>query len=332
MGTCKGCLLTFPDNMIVDKYCFNCSKISNNSIKIEETKVEKVTEIVNSKTKGFMSMSFIMIFFLGFQGYFFGANDEISLISICLTSFLLFLTIHKIHVSSREILRINVKTDSWLYKFLTGKSFITIVTALSISLIASIILVTILKGMIINYGQIVVLFIIFIASFIIFSTVELFSIGQNYFKENLKEELALFANKFVVLISLVLIFNLIISIFITILDMDTFINSKVNLNNFIEGIILVDKNGSNFYSRIIINFYLFIDNLKIAVTNYGFTNILEIKKVDYFWTLFFTSLFFNFIKMFGFSFAFIYLQLSITELINKMQTINIKKGEQNENI
>jgi hypothetical protein len=299
---------------------------------MEEIKVEKITEVASAKTKEFMSMSFLMIFFLGFQGYFFGVDDEISLISICLTSLLLFITIHKIHVSSREILRLNVKTDSWLHKFLTGKSFFTIFTALLISLIASIILVTILKGMIINYGQIVVLFIIFIASFTIFSTVELFSIGQNYFKENLKEELASFANKFVVLISLVLIFNLIISIFITILDIDTFINSKVNLNNFIEGIILVDKNGSNFYSRIIINFYLFIDNLKIAVTNYSFTNILEINKADYFWTLFFSSLFFNFIKMFGFSFAFIYLQISVTELINKIQTKTIKKEEKNENM
>lgn len=299
---------------------------------MEEIKVEKITEVASAKTKEFMSMSFLMIFFLGFQGYFFGVDDEISLISICLTSLLLFITIHKIHVSSREILRLNVKTDSWLHKFLTGKSFFTIFTALLISLIASIILVTILKGMIINYGQIVVLFIIFIASFTIFSTVELFSIGQNYFKENLKEELASFANKFVVLISLVLIFNLIISIFITILDIDTFINSKVNLNNFIEGIILVDKNGSNFYSRIIINFYLFIDNLKIAVTNYSFTNILEINKADYFWTLFFSSLFFNFIKMFGFSFAFIYLQISVTELINKIQIKITKKGEKNENM
>lgn len=299
---------------------------------MEEIKVEKITEVASAKTKEFMSMSFLMIFFLGFQGYFFGVDDEISLISICLTSLLLFITIHKIHVSSREILRINVKTDTWLHKFLTGKSFFTIVIALLISLIASIILITILKGMIINYGQIVVLFILFIASFTIFSTVELFSIGQNYFKENLKEELASFANKFVVLISLVLIFNLIISIFITILDIDTFINSKVNLNNFIEEIIPVDKNGSNFYSRIIINFYLFIDNLKIAVTNYSFSNILEINKADYFWTLFFSSLFFNFIKMFGFSFAFIYLQISVTELINKIQIKITKKGEKNENM
>lgn len=201
-----------------------------------------------------------------------------------------------------------------------------------ISLIASIILVTILKGMIINYGEEKVLFIIFITSLVIFLTVELFTIGENCLKENLKDELSLFANKFVILISLVLIFNLIISIFITIFDINTFIKSEINFYNFEDIVNKIEKNGSNFYSRIIINFYLLIDNLKMAVTNYGFTNILEIKKTDYFWTLFFSSLFVNFIKMFGFSFAFIYLQISVTELINKIQIRTVKKGEKNENI
>lgn len=97
-----------------------------------------------------------------------GEHEEISLALTGLTTFLLFLTIHKIHVSTREIVRINAKLDSWLYKFLTGKSFFTIITALVISLIASIILVTILKGMIINYGEEEVLFIIFITSLVNF--------------------------------------------------------------------------------------------------------------------------------------------------------------------
>lgn len=305
------------------------NSIGNN---MEETRVEKMTEVASNKTKEFTLIVFIMMLFLGFQGYYFGENDEISLAFTGLTTFLLFLTIHKIHVSTREIVRINAKLDSWLYKFLTGKSFFTIVTALVISLIASIILVTILKGMIINYGEEEVLLIIFITSLVIFSTVELFTIGENCLKDNLKDELSLFANKFVILISLVLIFNLIISIFITIFDINTFIKSEINFYNFEEIVNKIEKKGSNFYSRIIINFYLLIDNLKMAVTNYGFTNILEIKKTDYFWTLFFSSLFVNFIKMFGFSFAFIYLQISVTELINKIQIRTVKKGEKNENI
>lgn len=262
-----------------------------------------------------------MVFFLLMQGYFFGENDLISVISILLTSILLFIKIHKFHVSSREILRLNVNPTSSLYFFLTGKSFFTIITALFISLITSVILITILKGILINYGYLYTFLIILTSSLIIYLSSELFNVNQKILKNNLKEELFSFIDIFIILISLVLLFNLIISTFVTTLEINSFIKSTITLNNFEEYAILnsIEKNNNNFYTRIIVNLYLFIDNLKIATTNTFFTNFLDIDKRDYFWTLFFSTFLFNFIKLFGFSFAFIYLQISITELINKTQ-------------
>lgn len=285
----------------------------------------------------FAIIAVIMLSFLGFQGYLFGTDDLYSLIFIIITSVILYFTIHDLHVSTRQIWRINTEDGSWLHKFLTGGSFITRLTASIVSLIASIILVTILKGMMINYGFLGAFSIILMSCLAIFTTSEIFSAGQNLVKDNLKEELYSYANKFIILISLVLIFNLVISLSITFVDISDFINSKINLNDFekyTEAKAIV-SNGNNFYTKAIINLHLLVDSLKIAVSNYIFSSF-NIDKTEHYWVLFFGALFLNFIKMFGFSFAFIYLQITITEsvdkIINKIQTINIKRKEEKNEI
>lgn len=283
--------------------------------------------------KFIITIAVLMLAFLWPLGYFFGKNDTISIIGVGLTSILLFIIIHKVHISSRELLRLYVDPKSWLYIFLSGKSFFTIITAFAISLITSIILITILKGMLISYGDFKTLLIILTSSLIIYKTSEFFYFGQRNLNNHLKEELSTFINTIVMLITLVLLFNLIISVFITFLEIDSFIKSNVSLNNFEEYAIAnsVEKNNNNFYGRIIINLYLFIDNLKIATTNTFFSNFLNIDKSDYFWTLFFTTFLFNFIKLFGFSFAFVYLQISFSELITMIQT-KFNKKEVSENM
>lgn len=280
----------------------------------------------------FIIIAVLMLAFLWPLGYFFGINDMISIIGVGLTSILLFIIIHKVHISSRELLRLYVIPKSWLYTFLSGKSFFTIITAFAISLITSIILITILKGMLISYGDLKTLLIILTSSLIIYLTSEFFYFGQRNLNNHIKEELSTFFNIIIMLITLVLLFNLIISAFITFLDIDSFIKSNVSLNDFEKYAIAnsVEKNNNNFYGRFIINSYLFIDNLKIATTNTFFSNFLNIDKSDYFWTIFFTTFLFNFIKLFGFSFAFVYLQISFSELITMIQTKFIKK-EVNEN-
>jgi hypothetical protein len=129
----------------------------------------------------------------------------------------------------------------------------------------------------------------------------------------------------------------VISLSITFVDISDFINSKINLNDFEKytQAKAIASNGNNFYTKAIINLHLLVDNLKIAVSNYIFSSF-NIDKTEHYWVLFFGALFLNFIKMFGFSFAFIYLQITITEsvdkIINKIQIINIKRKEEKNEI
>ena len=303
--------------------------------KMEETKVEKTIEVKNSESNKskFIIIASIMIFFLGLQGYFFGVNDKISLILVCITSFLLFLTIHKIHISSREILRVNTPSDSKLHKFLTGKSFSTIGIALIVSFITSTILITMLKGMIINSWVIMILVVVISSIFITFTSKN-FKKEQQILNNNLVEEVSSFANKMIVLFIIVLSFNFIISLLISLYDINIFLKNEILLSNFEEYAMAdsIENNGSNFISKTLINLYLFVDNLKMGFTNFIFSNVLKINKIDYFFISFLTILFFNFLKMLAFSFPFIYLQMSIMNLTSEIETKFMKKRDINETI
>jgi len=50
MGICKGCLLTFPDHAIVDKYCPKCSGRTISLEEQEEKRLKKLSEIRYNKS------------------------------------------------------------------------------------------------------------------------------------------------------------------------------------------------------------------------------------------------------------------------------------------
>ncbi|MGJ0322292.1 hypothetical protein [Aliarcobacter cryaerophilus] len=259
-----------------------------------------------------------MLIFLFLQVFFYGVSDFIAFLLLISATSMMFFTIHKFHISSREILRINTQENSKLHNFLTGKSITTISTAILISFIASIILITILKAIVINHGFWSILTIIILCSLFVIGSMKMFSYKPKIIEENIHLSIIPHLQKFMFLFYLVFIFDLIITIALTYFDYQSFIENNISLGNF-EEFAFKNKiifNDSNKWSMIMINAYLLLDSFKIAFTNFIY-EILEVEKTDYFFMSILLIGFFNFVKLLGFSFAFVYLQTTIVELVDK---------------
>ena len=260
----------------------------------------------------------IMMIFLFLQISFYGVSDFMAFLLLIMTTTIMFFTIHKFHISSREMLKVNTQENSKLHRFLTGRSITTIITAILVSFIASVILVTILKAMVINHGFFTIVIVILLCSLFVIGSIKAFSFKSKLVEENLNKNIISHLQKFMFLFYLVFIFDLIITIALTYFDYQSFIENNISLGNF-EEFAFKNKiifNDSNKWSMIMINAYLLLDSFKIAFTNFIY-EILEVEKTDYFFMSILLIGFFNFVKLLGFSFAFVYLQTTIVELVDK---------------
>lgn len=277
-----------------------------------------------------------MILFLCLQSLVFGISDNFTFLLIILSTIMLFYTINKLHISSREILRNNTEKGSKLYKLLSGNSFITIVLASIISFITSIILVIVLKGICINHGFIIVLIVIVLGSISVIWIIKKIGFSKlQIVKDNVNNNIEEHVSKFIFLFYLVIGFIVIFTITMTIFDYQQFIANDITFQNFQEEAYKnsIELNEDNYWSGILINASLIMESFKMAFTNFIF-ELLNMDKKDSFFISIIIIGFLNFIKFLGFSFAFVYLQVTIIELINKFykkeKTIFGNKGERYE--
>lgn len=278
-----------------------------------------------------------MVGFLCLQSLIFGLNDIFTFVLILISTMMLFYTINKFHISSREILRNHTEKGSKLYKLLSGNSFLTIVIASIISFITSIILIVVLKGIYLNHGFIIMLLVIALGSIsVIWITKKRGFSKLKIIKDNLNSDIEEHISRFILLFYLVVGFLFIVTITLTMFDYNEFISNTITFQNFQSEAYKnsIELNENNLWTGAIINASLLMDSFKMAFTNFVF-ELLKMEKGNSFLLSIAIIGCLNFIKFLGFSFAFVYLQATIIELINKFyKKENIVfeniKGENNE--
>ena len=270
----------------------------------------------------FVVTSMTILLFL--ENWFFGYNDTISIFFIMLSTIIMFMFISKLQQANRKTMRVNAKKDSLLYNILSKNSFFTYFISFIVSFISSFSLVVISKGMILNHGILPVMLVVLIGGFFTLTVIGNNNISNEQIDENLKSEISTNINLLLLLIYVSFFFNLIITLFLSAHDVSVFINNNITLDNFDENVIAhkIIKNGSNDISRVFIHIYMLMDNIKMAITNIIFEKILHVDKSDWFFASYIIILFFNFIKMIGFSFGFIFLLKGLQILLQKFTFIN----------
>lgn len=257
------------------------------------------------------------VFFIMSYAFFFGINDNITAMLILMSVLILFFQIHEVHISSRQVLREHTKTDGKWYFWLTGSSIFTFATAIIISFVSSIILLLVLKGFLIHHPY-STMPIIILCSYCILIYLEKNN-SNNILENNLKESAYIFTSRIINLFLMVILVNTISTVLFSILDTQDFITNDITIFNFEDDAIKhrIPPNEYNTWSFFIINSELMLDSLKTACVNFIISNLFHLNKYDNIIISYFVIVFINFIKLFGFSFAFVYLQKSFYEIAKK---------------
>lgn len=282
-----------------------------------------------------------MLVFMLFQSIVFGVSDILSLILIMVSTAIIFNSTLKLQVGNKKALRANAKKNSFLYNLLSNeKSLITKVVSLVVSLVFSVLLILILKGIIINHGVWALFIIIGGVSFTIFSILNKEKIENDSVNNNLQHDVAEHANEFMYVVLVALSLNIVLSLLLSAHDTMSLLNSDINFSNFDQYSVndSIEKNGSNYYTRIMINLYIVLDYFKLAVT----TKIIDIMipgmqdRVSWFYLFYVVVFILNMMKLFAFSLAFVLMQKSMETGMRKMQIFLNKKiqkyKEKNKNI
>lgn len=279
----------------------------------------------------------VMLIFLYTQNYFFTNNDNLSLILFIISSSIMYIAILRIQNNHRKVAKIFAKEGSTLHSFFNkDNSLLTKIISLFISLILSFFLILILKGISINHGDIVLFIIITTISFSIFNFVTGNNVLNQTANNNLQEDVVNHGNDFVRLFIGATILTIVLSLLLSAKDTYTFTTvGELKIDNFIDKASdnQIIKNGYNDISRKLMNFYIIMDNFKMAIANHFIEVFFSQEQRSNFFYIFYICIFIlNMMKLYAFSFAFSLLQkglLGFTEKIlpytNKfLQNINEK--------
>jgi hypothetical protein len=236
----------------------------------------------------------------------FGFNDYLAVVFLCIYVSFFFVTLAKLHAGGRRMLRVNALQDSWLYRVLSRESTFSMKIYVAISsLILGSIFTVLVKGMVLQKGH----FVFF--SIVIFSCILLHpfinrKISSELVDRNLNEDIAQHGSELVRILYASIFLTIVLSIVFSLFETIEFINSSVDLSNFGQKTLDVSyaKTEDNEYSRIFINAYLLVDNLKIALAK-AILGGFELQ--ENFAGLYMAILLLNILKLFAFSVSFVIL-------------------------
>lgn len=265
----------------------------------------------------------IMLIFLYIQNYFFTNNDNLSLILFIISSLTMYIAILKIQSNHRKVAKIFTKEGSFLHTFFNNdNSLLTKIISLFISLILSFFLILILKGISINHGNVILFIIIALISFSIFNFITTNNISNESVNKNLQEDIVNHGNDFVRLFIGATILTVILSLLLSAKDTYTFSTvGELKINNFIDKASdsQIIKNGYNDISRKLMNFYIIMDNFKMAIANH-FIEVFfsQEQRSNFFYIFYFCIFILNVMKLYAFSFSFLLLQKGLLGFTEKL--------------
>lgn len=269
----------------------------------------------------------LMMLILYGNAVLYGVNDVLVLCLILITSGILFVSIRKLHAGNKKMMRVNAKPGGVLYKYLSDdRTIMLTLLAVFSSLLLSTVLVILIKGLVLQQGYLPIFITIIIASLILYSFLNS-DVQSELVERNIHDDIATHGNELARIIYSAVLLNLILALAFSAYDTFEFRTSDVSFDNFTDRAVenSIERTDSNTYSRIFINAYLLMDNIKIAMAKM-FVELFEIE--DNFYGFYIVILFLNMLKLFAFSISFVILQRGFDGTANKLQPIVEKRGKQ----
>ena len=283
------------------------------------TTAREKTRRTTTITKLLTSLPILLL--LALQGYIVGQNDWLTLLLILITALFIWYMTASLWYSKKQMLNLYLKEQSFLQRLIKKRNTpwqILVCTLLAILL--SILFTITTKGIILSHGY--PIFLIALLAFnityqIIRNTNE--SGNISIVENNLNEYLAKHGILIIKILAPALTLNLILTLLFSGYDTAKFLNTNINFENFIdyaeEDSIMA--NGYNAYGRKIINAFLLLDNLRIALGKFIAQDLFQIHN---YWLFFLIIAISNFMKLMFFSWSYILLYLGFQKILPPYRT------------
>ncbi len=269
--------------------------------------------------KKYLLTTFLFIILFG-QAKFFGENDLLVVAFILITSVFLFIAVIKLHAGNRRMLRVNAQPDSWLHRMLSRDSTISMrVLAAVSSLILSTILIVLVKGMVLQQGSWAFFIVIIASSLFLYPFINA-NVSNGLIDRNIHQDISQHGNELARIFYAAIVLNLILSLAFSAYDTFEFKTSDIDIDNFSAKTVevAVPRNPNNHFSRILINAYLLMDHVKIALAK-QLVSLFDLQNNFYgFYVIIFAL---NMFKLFAFSFSFVLLQKGLEGAANRLTPI-----------
>ena len=278
------------------------------------TTAREKTRRTTTITKLLTSLPILLL--LALQGYIVGRNDGLTLLLILITALFIWYMTATLWYSKKQMLNLYFKEQSFLQKLLKKRNTpwqILVCTLLAILL--SILFTITTKGIILSHGYTIFLIALFtfnITYQIIRNTNE--SGNISIVENNLNEYLAKHGILIIKILAPALMLNLILTLLFSGYDTAEFLNTNINFENFIDYAEAdsIMANGYNAYGRKIINAFLLLDNLRIALGKFIAQDLFHIHN---YWLFFLIIAISNFMKLMFFSWSYILLYLGFEKIL-----------------
>lgn len=283
------------------------------------TTARKKTRRTTTTTKLLNSLPILLL--LALQGYIVGQNDWLTLLLILITALFIWYMTASLWYSKKQMLNLYLKEQSLLQKLIKKRNTpwqILVCTLLAILL--SILFTITTKGIILSHGY--TIFLIALLTFnITYQTIRNTNESKNLgiVENNLNEYLAKHGILILKILAPALMLNLILTLLFSGYDTAEFLHTNINFENFIDYAEAdsIMANGYNAYGRKIINAFLLLDNLRIALGKFIAQDLFHIHN---YWLFYLIIAISNFMKLMFFSWSYILLYLGFQKILPPYRT------------
>ena len=283
------------------------------------TTAREKTRRTTTITKLLTSLPILLL--LALQGYIVGQNDWLTLLLILITALFIWYMTASLWYSKKQMLNLYFKEQSLLQKLIKKRNTPwQILVCTLVAILLSILFTITTKGIILSHGY--TIFLIALLTFnityqIIRNTNE--SGNISIVENNLNEYLAKHGILIIKILAPALMLNLILTLLFSGYDTAKFLNTNINFENFIDYAEAdsIMANGYNPYGRKIINAFLLLDNLRIALGKFIAQDLFQIHN---YWLFFLIIAISNFMKLMFFSWSYILLYLGFEKILPPYRT------------
>ena len=257
-----------------------------------------------------------VLLLLALQGYIVGRHDGLTLLLILITAAFIWYMTASLWYSKRQLLNIYLKEQSFLQRLIKKRNTPwQILVCTLLSLLLGILFTITAKGIILAHGYTILLVPLYLyntASNLIRreNPIAHPAILENHLNENLARHGILLINVFIP----ALLLNLLLTLLFSGYDTAEFMTTNINFENFIDYAEAdsIMANGHNPYGRKIVNAFLLLDNLRIALGKFIAQELFHIHS---YWLFYLIIAISNFMKLMFFSWAYILLCLGFEKLL-----------------